>query len=384
MGQNFAGSDNPMTLRRIVNDLESKNANLELQLQRTAEADATEIASLTSRLAAAEERAERMKARNEPLLAVLLTEFGYPDDGGTCVPEFAARMLHESRANGAAALASLRAAEAERDRLREGFDESQAIIKDRDIEIEEAWKEANAASGPIKLAIYTTDDGRITSVVERDEDGDPCDRGIDSTAIVAHVERIVERYEGLNKQWVKACEIAQKHCEKFTPVGRSFFDYIPSALAAARADAVKAEGDRDEAQQRLELYMKLAGPWDKEVHELKEEVRRLRESNTGSTFVDVPEHSMFGRCEILLKKVLIDEPFLSEEGVTLLEAVGIEGCLHELIRRYEKAIAALAAARDEAVREFAEVCRTEFDTETQKEIAEAAASYLARKEPTDV
>jgi len=167
-----------------------------------------------------------------------------------------------------------------------------------------------------------------------------------------------------------------------------------AALTAARVDAVKAEGDRDEAQQRLELYMKLAGPWDKEVHELKEEVRRLRESNTGSTFVDVPEHSMFGRCEILLKKVLIDEPFLSEEGVTLLEAVGIEGCLHELIRRYEKAIAALAAARGEAVREFAEwlisvespwAVYSPDNRDVINPSAEMmAARFLARKEPTDV
>jgi hypothetical protein len=79
------------------------------------------IAPLTSALAAATERAEWMKQRNEPLLAVLLTEFGYPDDGGTCVPEFAARVLHEQRVNLAAALASLRAAEEERDRLRDAF-----------------------------------------------------------------------------------------------------------------------------------------------------------------------------------------------------------------------------------------------------------------------
>jgi hypothetical protein len=32
MGQNFAGADNPMTLRRIVNDLETKVANLEAAL----------------------------------------------------------------------------------------------------------------------------------------------------------------------------------------------------------------------------------------------------------------------------------------------------------------------------------------------------------------
>jgi hypothetical protein len=52
---------------------------------------------------------------------------------------------------------------------------------------------AAQAESPILLAIYTTDDGRIKSVVERDEDGDPVDREVDATAIIAHVDELVSR-----------------------------------------------------------------------------------------------------------------------------------------------------------------------------------------------
>ena len=61
------------------------------------------IASLEAEIEAERGRADMMKARNEHLLAVLLTEFGYPDDDGTCVPEFAAKVLHEQRVALAAA-----------------------------------------------------------------------------------------------------------------------------------------------------------------------------------------------------------------------------------------------------------------------------------------
>ena len=78
--------------------------------------------------------------------------------------------------------------------------ELERVIDRMDEENESAWESAEEASGPIKLAIYTTDDGHITSVVERDEDGDPCDREIDATAILAHVESLVARAEKAEKR----------------------------------------------------------------------------------------------------------------------------------------------------------------------------------------
>jgi hypothetical protein len=119
------------------------------------------------------------------------------------------------------------AAMAAQKRAEEAFVESQAIIKDRDIEIEEAWKEANAASGPIHLSIYTTDEGRITSVVERNEDGDTCDREIDAAAVLAHVERIVGRAEKAE------CVAAQ------VPQLRTHIQQLTTDFASARAEAVR-------------------------------------------------------------------------------------------------------------------------------------------------
>jgi len=46
---------------------------------------------------------------------------------------------------------------------------------------------------PIRLAIYTTDDERITEVLECDADGDPLDSEIDAGAIIAHVDKLVTR-----------------------------------------------------------------------------------------------------------------------------------------------------------------------------------------------
>lgn len=105
--------------------------------------------------------------------------------------------------------------------------------------IAELEAELERLRGPVRLAIYTTDDGCITSVVEQGEDGDPVDREIDASAIVAHTDMAVERYEGLLGQWSRACEIAMKHCGRFAPEGRSVFEYIPAALATAREAAVR-------------------------------------------------------------------------------------------------------------------------------------------------
>lgn len=71
----------------------------------------------------------------------------------------------------------------------------------------------------LHLAIYTTDDGRITSVVERDEDGDPCDREIDASAIINHVARLVgERDQARANQTVEELRVLRQRVEKIIPL----------------------------------------------------------------------------------------------------------------------------------------------------------------------
>jgi hypothetical protein len=96
----------------------------------------------------------------------------------------------------AAAEERARVAEADRDRAQAAFVESQAIIKDRDAEIEAAWEAANiASSGPIVLFIETTDDGRIHHVGLADDDNDPCDREVHAQAIIERNNANVDRAE---------------------------------------------------------------------------------------------------------------------------------------------------------------------------------------------
>ena len=64
-----------------------------------------------------EKTLDRMKSRAEPLVTVLLTEFGYPDDAGTAVCEFVAQVLHEQRIS----LGTLRAQLAESEKKRDGL-----------------------------------------------------------------------------------------------------------------------------------------------------------------------------------------------------------------------------------------------------------------------
>lgn len=64
-----------------------------------------------------EKTLDRMKSRAEPLVTVLLTEFGYPDDAGTAVCEFAAQVLHEQRIS----LGTLRAQLAESEKKCDGL-----------------------------------------------------------------------------------------------------------------------------------------------------------------------------------------------------------------------------------------------------------------------
>jgi DNA repair exonuclease SbcCD ATPase subunit len=87
----------------------------------------------------------------------------------------------------------------------------------------------------------------------------------------------------------------------------------------------------------------------REILDLQEEVRRLRESHPGSTFIDVPEYSMYQRCFALVDKAIgpMTDSFPGEK-ISFNEGIGLEGCLHELIRRYESAEQALAAARAES------------------------------------
>jgi len=51
------------------------------------------------------------------------------------------------------------------------------------------------ANRKIVLAFYFTDDGRISDICERDDDGDPCDTEIEATGLIEHVEQLVLRAE---------------------------------------------------------------------------------------------------------------------------------------------------------------------------------------------
>lgn len=102
-------------VRGLLDFASSRIASLDEQLQNV-QADYGELEEQSRRveaaLATAQDKIATMKHRNEPLVAVLLSEFGYPDDAGTDICTFAAKVLHEQRI-------ALAAAKEENERLRD-------------------------------------------------------------------------------------------------------------------------------------------------------------------------------------------------------------------------------------------------------------------------